>query len=111
MRPASKFPTPKVIAVDVDGTLLKGGTADGKIIEWCRKKKSEGYSMTLWSSRGEAHARRAAELCEASDIFDHIISKPGYILDDKGWSWIRFTGVIKDLSTEVPNHIDRESNP
>jgi hypothetical protein len=43
------------------------------------------------------HARKAAELFGASDIFDHILSKPGFILDDQGWSWIRFTGVIRDL--------------
>jgi len=39
--------------------------------------------------------------CRATDqgtgdvIFDHVLSKPGYVLDDKGWTWVKFTRVIK----------------
>lgn len=106
--PLQKYRPPKVIAVDVDGTILINGAANEKAILWCRRKKGEGYSLTLWSMRGEAHARKAAELFGVVDLFDHIISKPGFILDDKGWTWTRFSRVIRDLDpdklTPGPEH-------
>jgi FMN phosphatase YigB (HAD superfamily) len=93
----TQYPPPKVIAVDVDGTLHTHGSPNARVIAWCRRKKAEGYSMLLWSSRGQAHAEKAAELFGVADIFDHIISKPGFVLDDQGWNWIRFTRVIRHL--------------
>lgn len=92
-----KFPENKVIAVDVDGTLLRRGRVNDSVVAWCVRKKAEGYSLMLWSARGEAHARQAAGLFGLTELFDHIISKPGALLDDKGWAWINFTRVIRSL--------------
>ena len=89
-----RFQPPQMIAVDVDGTLSLSGVPNTKLIEWLRERRDEGFTLTLWSARGEAHARNAAELFGVTDLFAAIISKPGYIVDDKGWSWIRFTQVV-----------------
>jgi hypothetical protein len=69
----SMLPPPKVIAVDVDGTLLLAGRPNVRAIAWCRARKASGFSLFLWSMRG--------------DIFDAVIGKPGYVLDDQGPSW------------------------
>jgi len=89
------LPPPKVIAVDVDGTLVVRGVVNKKLTDWCKHKKQEGFTMILWSSRGETHAINAAKLSGLCNVFDHIISKPGYIVDDKGWSWVRYTKWIR----------------
>ncbi len=86
-----KFPISKVIAVDVDGTLIVGGFLNKSLVEWCRKKREEGFSMILWSLRGENYAKKMAEWAGVTDIFHNIIGKPGYIVDDKGWGWTKFT--------------------
>ena len=84
-----KYPTPKWIYVDVDGTL------DHRVVDWCRKKKEHGYRFVLWSSRGKEHAEKAAKHFECVDLFEAILSKPGHIIDDKGWGWIKYTNVIR----------------
>lgn len=92
-----KLPPPKVIAVDVDGTLSLDGRPNPKAIAYCEARKAEGYSLTLWSARGESYARQTAEAFGVVSLFDHILSKPGYILDDLGWGWIKFTVVIRRM--------------
>ena len=89
-----KHPPPRVIAVDVDDTLMVRGRVNAPLVEWCRRKRAEGFALILWSSRGEAHARRAAELAGLEDCFAVILSKPGYIVDDQGWSWVKYTRVV-----------------
>ncbi len=92
IKPSSrKLPIAKVIAVDVDGTLIVGGTVNKSLVKWCQNKREEGFSMILWSLRGESHAKKMAEWAGVTDIFHNIIGKPGYIVDDKGWSWTKFT--------------------
>lgn len=80
---------PKVIAVDVDGTL------NPRLIEWLRGQKTKGFKLMLWSSGGEEHAMDAAVRFGAVELFDLICSKPGYIIDDQGWGWIKYTKVIR----------------
>ena len=94
LRAPQKYPPPKVIFIDVDGTLIQKGILNEKLIKWCKDKKNNGFKLTLWSARGEEHAKKVAMLFKVSDIFDYIISKPGYIVDDLGWRWIKFTRVI-----------------
>lgn len=89
-----KFRPPKVVAVDVDGTLQIRGEPNEKLIEWCREKRADGFSLMLWSSRGEVNARHYAELFGVVDLFDVICSKPGYIVDDKGWRWTQYTRIV-----------------
>ena len=91
----SKYPRQKVIAVDVDGTLSLRGQPNTKLIEWCKAKASEGFSLMLWSSQGEQHARDMADRFGCADLFHVICSKPGAIVDDKGWGWIKYTTVVR----------------
>ena len=36
-----------------------------------------------------------AKRCECVELFDHIVSKPNYVVDDLGWSWIKYTEVVR----------------
>lgn len=99
MKSKQKHPPPKVIAVDVDGTLFIKGALSKGLVEWCKKKKKAGFTMILWSSRGADYARKAAEKSGLDNVMDHIISKPGYIVDDQGWGWTKYTKIIRNLNT------------
>ena len=90
----------KTIAVDVDGTLIVRGEPNLALVNWCRAKKAEGYSIVLWSAAGREHAQQSAALCGATDIFETIIAKPGFIVDDNGWGWIRYSQVVRQFHTE-----------
>ena len=81
----------KVIAVDVDDTLIVDGCVDFLLVDWCRVKRKEGFYMILWSQRGRGHAEKMAIKANATEIFNIIIGKPGYIVDDQGWTWTKFT--------------------
>jgi predicted HAD superfamily phosphohydrolase YqeG len=98
-----KYQPQKVIAVDVDGTLHINGNRNQKLIDWCKDRKAEGYRIMLWSARGEAHARRCAESFQIVELFDLICSKPGYIVDDQGWQWVKYTKIIKSLNKTIQN--------
>lgn len=87
-------PTP-CIAIDVDGTLLVAGAPNLGLIDWCKARKADGYSLVLWSARGGAHARAAAAACGCADLFEAVIGKPGFIVDDQGWAWIKGTHVLR----------------
>ena len=100
MNRPQKYPPPRVSAVDVDGTLHRNGVANQSLIEWCRKQKESGFKLMLWSSRGEDYARKAAELFGVVDLFHVICSKPGYVVDDQGWSWIKYTRVMTAFAEE-----------
>jgi|688.fasta_scaffold394350_2 hypothetical protein len=91
-------PPPKWIYVDVDGTLSLGGLPNESLLEWLQAKKADGFRLVLWSARGQAHARAAAELFECSELFEAILAKPGYVVDDRAWSWIKWTRVVRSLS-------------
>lgn len=87
-------PPPRVLAVDVDKTLYCNGAINQPLVDFCRQKKADGFFVMLWSSRGEAHARRVAEEFHVTELFDLICSKPGYVVDDQGWGWTKYTRVI-----------------
>lgn len=88
-------PPPKVIAIDVDDTLQHRGNPNTRLIKWCKAKRDDGFVLILWSSRGENHARNVAKSFDITDLFSVICSKPGYIVDDQGWGWIKYTKAIK----------------
>ena len=92
--PPRKFKRNRVIAVDVDGTLFSGGKRIEVVAEWCRKQKNAGFFMILWSARGQEYAQQACDHAEMHDVFDVVLGKPGYIVDDVGWRWINFTKVV-----------------
>jgi hypothetical protein len=91
-----KYPPTKSIFVDVDGTLvLNGGRLNATLVEFCRLRKAEGFDVILWSARGKEHALKAATFFDVADAFTAILPKPGYIVDDKGWTWTRFTKCLR----------------
>lgn len=92
-----KYPPPKVIYIDVDGTLLHGGQVNRPLVEWARAKYTDGYQIIVWSSRGADNARLAVGKAGIFDIVSYMLSKPGYIVDDKGWSWTKYTRHVKDF--------------
>ena len=96
-RKIQKYPPPRVVAIDVDGCLQNEGNPNEKLIKWCETQKKNNVTLILWSSRGEQHARSVAKEFNCLHLFTHIISKPGYIIDDKGWSWIKYTRRISNL--------------
>lgn len=87
-------PPPRVVAVDVDQTLSLGGSVNEKLVAWLQIKKQEGFYLMLWSSRGEDHAKAKASEFGLLELFDLICSKPGYIVDDQGWGWTKYTRVV-----------------
>jgi hypothetical protein len=46
---------------------------------------------------GALNAVKAVYLADIEDIVAFKLSKPGYIVDDKGWNWTRYTKQIKDI--------------
>jgi hydroxymethylpyrimidine pyrophosphatase-like HAD family hydrolase len=97
----AKFKPQKMIAVDVDGTIYVNGRANLKLIEWLRRQKSKGFKIMLWSARGEDHAKNAAKVFEIEDLFDIVCSKPGYIVDDMGWQWTKWTKRIRTVEEDA----------
>lgn len=96
LKSRSKYPRPQIIFVDVDGTLIfKNGEPNFPLIKKLWEKKSAGFAIVLWSFRGEEHAKAAAWEADCTSLFTHILGKPGFIVDDKGWTWIRYVGRMK----------------
>ena len=91
----SKYPRPKVIAVDVDDTLIVDGMLNLELIEWLRGK-ADDHVIMLWSMAGMVHAENVAKDAGCYDLFDIILPKPGYIVDDDGWNWTRYTEVMDE---------------
>jgi hydroxymethylpyrimidine pyrophosphatase-like HAD family hydrolase len=92
-----KFPPSKCVAIDVDGTLLIDGKLNRRLASWAARKKANGYEVLLWSAQGRRHAKKVAQQFGITEHFTSIISKPGYIVDDLGWTWTKYTKVIKGL--------------
>lgn len=91
------YPARKCIAIDIDGTLLIDGKLNDRLAEWIKEKHKAGYETILWSARGRSHALKVAQHFELVPFFSSIISKPGFIVDDMGWSWIKYTKRITRL--------------
>jgi hypothetical protein len=58
-----------------------------------------GYSLMLWSARGREYADAMAQRYGVAGLFDVILAKPGYIVDDLGWDWIKYTQVIRSFTS------------
>ena len=86
----TRYPDRKCLAVDVDGTLLAGGRINPHVVAFARARMADGYDVYVWSARGKEHARQAAEMA-GLDV--PAFAKPSLILDDAGWSWVRYTRV------------------
>ena len=92
-----RHPPTNCVAVDVDGTLSAGGVLNKAVLAWAEQCRANGLFVILWSARGMEHARRMAEQFGCVQSFDAILPKPGYILDDQGWGWVRYTQVVRRL--------------
>jgi predicted mannosyl-3-phosphoglycerate phosphatase (HAD superfamily) len=94
---------PRVIFVDVDGTLSLRGNPNAPLVKFLRRRKSEGFEIVLWSMRGARYAHEAAKAFGVLDLFDAIVSKPGFVVDDKGLEWLRSAMILTpDNLTEEP---------
>jgi hypothetical protein len=101
----SRFRLPPVIFVDVDGTLVIGGELNQPVADFCRVHCEMGYTLVLWSARGEDYARDAARRFDLLHLFAAILPKPGFILDDRAWTWTRHTRVLRmdeDMDQTLP---------
>lgn len=88
----------KTIAVDVDGTLINVfGDLNEAVKKYCIARKADGYTLVLWSARGKEYAERYADQYGIANLFDVIMSKPGAILDDNGWAWIKYVKWVREL--------------
>ena len=90
-----KYTPRKVVAVDVDDTLVIAGTLNVGLVEWCKAMREDGYRVYLWSARGERHALSIVQLYGLSDVFDKVMAKPSVVVDDQGWGWVKYTKVIR----------------
>jgi hydroxymethylpyrimidine pyrophosphatase-like HAD family hydrolase len=84
----------KTIFVDIDGTLYRDGELDRKLIRWIKFKKGQGFVFNLWSARGKDYAEQFVSAFGLPYIFDAVLSKPGCIIDDRGWTWTEYVKQI-----------------
>jgi len=105
-----KMPPTKCLAVDVDGTLVVNGKLNTLVSDYARRKLAAGFEVILWSARGKAYAETQADKFGVRDCFSVIISKPGFIVDDRGWSWIKYTIWIRGAVIRAWLH-DQASGP
>jgi hydroxymethylpyrimidine pyrophosphatase-like HAD family hydrolase len=98
----SKYPITRTLAVDVDGTLLRHGELYKPVLDRVIKARQDGARTMLWSARGADYAKKVANLLNVTEHFDDIVSKPGFIIDDLGWGWIKYTRVLRLLDDEEP---------
>jgi len=87
-------PPPEWIYIDVDGVLLVKGTINQVTVKFCKKQHSRGRKLVLWSMNGQGHAVQAARKAGISSLFEAIVSKPGCIVDNQGWAWIKAVRVV-----------------
>ena len=81
--------------MDVDGTLVINGQLNARLANWAKEKKEQGFEVILWSARGKQYAEEQANRFGVLDCFTVVVSKPGYLVDDLGWSWTRYTRVLQ----------------
>lgn len=90
-----KYPPLKIMAVDIDDTLVVGKALNQTLMRWVRAQRRKGFLVYLWSMRGEAYSRRVAQHYGIVEDFDVIIGKPHVIVDDQGWSWVQMTKQVR----------------
>ena len=91
------MPSPRCIAVDVDGTLFSAKRprrVNRRLVSSVRAKANEGWDVIVWSMRGSVYARRAARAAGLDDVAV-CVSKPGVIVDDIGLDWLRGCRVVR----------------
>ena len=95
-----KFKSPRVIYCDVDNTLVVGGRLNKRLVQGLGERRPAGFQLNVWSARGEEVARAAVERAELEGKVNACLSKPGTLVDDAGWGWVRFTHVINPMKIQ-----------
>ena len=85
------FPISKTICVDIDNTLIYKNELNQELVIWLKEQKKNNYDLILWSMQGRQYAEKVANKYNLQNLFNAIIGKPGFIIDDLGWSWTRHT--------------------
>ena len=92
----SKYHPTKTIYIDADNTLIVNGVLNDTLVDWIKGRRRDCFEIVLWSARGRLYAESVAERFMVADLFDFVVSKPGYIVDDMGTSWNKYIKVISD---------------
>ncbi|CAM3439389.1 hypothetical protein DESA109040_12685 [Deinococcus saxicola] len=92
-------PTPLVIYVDVDETLIRNYGRSSipipAVIRHVRALYEQGVELYCWSSGGAVYARQSAEECGLGDCFRAFLPKPQVFIDDQHFSnWRRLVHVL-----------------
>jgi len=83
------YPERKTIFVDVDGTLLINNQINRRLTSWIKTQWLDGYEIIIWSMQGAKYADKICRKANLENYVTHCISKPGTIVDDEGWTWIK----------------------
>ena len=96
-----KNKTQKVVAFDVDGTLISGISDDPReeIIALLKALKELGAYIIVWSGGGKGYAEMWVRRLELEDYVDEVIAKdnklnPDIAFDDAGWKFSKNTIII-----------------
>jgi hydroxymethylpyrimidine pyrophosphatase-like HAD family hydrolase len=83
----------RALYVDCDNTLLRSGRIVEPVAAAIREALRRGTDVVIWSARGREHAETVARM---AGVFDCVICvcKPDAIIDDVGWSWVRYARVL-----------------
>ena len=65
-------------------------------------RAEEGFTINIWSARGERAAIDAVARCNLGGIVNATLSKPGIVVDDLGWDWTQYTRTIDPTSLTYP---------
>lgn len=90
------------IAVDVDATLILAGEVNMALVDWIREQVASGRPVLIWSARGESVAKEARDRAGLQKEVPLAISKPKLIVDDKGWSWVKYTRAVHPSAITKP---------
>jgi cation transport ATPase len=92
------LPSPKVIYVDVDDTLIRTfGTKQipiSRAVEYVRRKHAEGCTLYLWSRGGGDYAREVASSLGIADLFQTFLPKPDVVFDDRTESFLEHCACV-----------------
>lgn len=102
------FPTQKTICVDIDNTLLHKNKLNAELIAWLKEQKKNDYDLILWSAQGRQYAEGVAFKYNLKSLFNAIIGKPGFIIDDLGWSWTRHTRWVEHFNLKAKNTLSEQ---
>lgn len=93
---------PQAIAIDVDGTLIVNGQVNAALVSFAHRCSEQGFDLMLWSMRGREVAKQAAEAAGLSSVIDVVASKPGYMIDDRGFDWLRGVRLVRATGDLLP---------